>query len=459
MRPADALRRHMEMGSTGSLTVSPDDASTISVYLMQGEILAAEAADDGPQLVRRLVNAGHVSREQAQSLLARLSNAPQVGDVLFGAVPDDVVMDLYGRRFRQNLVDFLLAEGESEFVTKEDIHVENVQVGHDSHELLEQLDATLERILPLLPPAEPVLVRGEAPPVSELQGELLERMPGDGSLMGLLDSSPREPVETLVELVALIEQGSLGLLDEPPAPVPAVDVEEDELPLEFTEEITDDHDEVGEPVVVDDLSLFEDAEVDEGAMAMFADHDHSRGRGDGVFTVSRDLLDTVDLSGLSLLGPDEVDDEQLLEMEDGDEIEAAGGAVSLRFGSPPLTHEEAITKIQVTNEVLRQLSLALDDEHGSGSGQASVQLLIESSGTFFASLFKGVDAGRDGTMPLERLLANIDQRPESERRRTLNRAMKDLVERGFTMAVERVSEERFEELLERIAGFQGRMGL
>jgi len=456
----------MEMGSTGSLTVAPDGAATISVYLMQGEILAAEAIDDGAQLVRRLVNSGHITAEQGQSMLARLANVVQVGDVLFGTIPDDVVMELYGRRFRQNLVDFLLAEGTTEFTAREDIHVENVQVGHDSYELVEQLGAAIQAVGELLNPADQVLVLGEEPPGSALQGELLECMPTDGALGALLDASPREPLETLVELQRMLEQGSLLL--------------QGELPLEATESVpveavaadgdpelaTDEHEELSsevcmdEPIVVDDMAMLDEPEVDDSAMAMFADHDFSRGRGgDGLFSVSRELLDTVDLSGVDLIEPGESDDELLLEMEDGDEVEAAGGAVSLRFGSPPLTSEEAITKIEVTNEVLRQLASALDDEHGSGSGQAAVQLLVESSGALFASLFVGVDAGRQGVMDTQQIINNVFERPETERRRILNKAMKDLIERGFTLAVERVSEERFEALLEQIAGYQGRMGL
>ena len=469
MRPADALRRHMEMGSTGSLTVERPGDSDIAIYLMQGEILAAEATDDGPQLVRRLVNGGHVSADLGQSLLARLANAAQVGDVLFGTVPDDVVMDLYGRRFRQNLVDFLLAEGDSEFASCEDIHVENVQVGHDSYELLEQLDAALARVGRLLPPATPLLLVGDEPPLSNFQIMLLESLPVDGSLDAMLDASPREPVETMLEVLALLDQGSLlldgeenvELLQAPDEEITA-DHEEPDGDIELMAEpmVVDDDELMAEPTVVDDISLLDQPPLDERDIAVFADNDFSRGRsGDGIFSVSRELLDTVDLSGLALLGPGESDDELLLEMEDGDEIEAAGGAVSLRFGSPPLTHEEAITKIEVTNEVLRQLAQALDDEHGSGSGQASVQLLLESSGSAFASLFAGVDASRDGALDTMRVLGNIDKRPESERRRSLNRAMRDLVERGFTLAVERVSEGRFELLLERIAGYQHRLGL
>ncbi len=491
MRPADALRHEMEMGSTGSLTVHLQERADISIYLMQGEILAAEAEDDGPQLVRRLVNGGFVTAELGQTLLARLSNTSQVGDVLFGTVPDDVVMELYGRRFRQNLVDFVLSEGDCEFAIKEDIHVENVQVGHDSYELLEELDQLIASIGPLLPPADPCLLTGDEPPTSALQNQLLEALPPQGTLQDLVDGSPRESAETLCEVLALLEQGSLRLESDEP-----VVVEEPTEALEAGDDVVvaaDDSDdeavEAGEEVVLaaddpeDDLEIGDESQyddapeeaafpvvedlepgdapvVDEHDMAMFADHDTHRGRGgDGIFTVSQDLLDTVDLSGVSLLGPDVYDEEELLEMEDGDDVEAAGGAVSLRFGSPPLSSEEAITKIEVTNEVLRQLSVALDDEHGSGSGQAAVQLLVESSGTDFAALFVGVDACREGAMDTQRILLNIDKRPEGERRRLLNRAMRDMVERGFTMAVERISEERFEALLERIAGYQHRLGL
>ena len=464
MRPADALRRHMEMGSTGSLTVVPRDAARISIYLMQGEILAAECDDDGPHLVRRLVNGGHVTCEQGLSLLARLGNALQVGDVLFGTVPDDVVMDLYVHRFQQNLADFLLADGDCEFASKEDIHVENVQVGHDSYELLERLDEVLVTVGAFMGADAPeILVLGEEPPASPEQARLLDTLPQDGALQGLLDASPFEPVQSMVLIRELLTAGSLSILAE--TDEPAEDDEEDTADFPVDEPgaapLEADGDAFGEPVVVDEMDLLEPSVVDEGAMAMFADHDHSRGQGgDGIFTVSRDLLDTVDLSGLNLVTTQEpVAEELILEMEDGDDVEAAGGAVSLRFGSPPLTSEEAITKIEVTNEVLRQLSIALDDEHGSGSGQASVQLLIESARTEFAPLFVGVEATREGCMDTQRVLANIDTRPEGEPRRLLNLAMRDLVERGFTTAVERISEERFEALLERIAGYQRRLGL
>jgi hypothetical protein len=469
MRPADALRTHIEKGSTGSLTVRLGAGLHVSVYLLQGEILAAESQNDGAELVRRLVNAGYLSVDQGQACVARLEHSGQVGEVLFGTVADDVVMELYGRRFRQNLAEFLLADGDTSFEAKEDIHVENVQVGHDSYELLEQMDALLGVAEPLMPPGDvPRLLPGSEAPATRRQEQLLDLLPSDGSLVKLLWVSPYETVETLAEVAEALLQGCLAL-DGPAvryggaeAAMDAEEVTAEDCGTFMAEPVVDDDQPMfDEPVVVEDMALFDEPAVAEDTLAMFADHDHSRGRGgDGVFTVSRDLLDTVDLSGVDLLaGADATEEELVLEMEDGDEVEAAGGAVSLRFGSPPLTHEEAITKIEVTNEVLRQLAKAMDEEHGSGSGQASVQLLVESARTDLAPLFSGVSVARDGALNVERMIRNIDKRPETERRRTLNRAMRDIIERGFTTAVERISDERFEALLEDIAGYQHRLGL
>jgi hypothetical protein len=494
MRPTEALRRHMEMGSTGALSVDLASGQAVSVYLLQGEILAAESAADGIELVRRLVNGEYITQEQGQTLVARLCHSPQVGDVLFGAVPDDLVMDLYGRRFRQNLADFLLCQAEARFTPKEDIHVENVQVGHDSYVLLEELQQQLELAAHLGEPAGSVFIaRGEEPPSKPLEAFLLDRLPPAGSLDDLLETSPREPLETLVMVAELLESGCLVLAQDPESPlapegdeetaeIPVGEQPEDDEALEAGEEpseelvqepvvvedasgldpffaVDDPSGDLGdEPMVVDDMSML-DGPVGESDLAMFADQDRVRGGGDGVFTVSRELLDTVDLSGVELIRTDNDPEEMVLEMEDGDEVEAAGGAVSLSFGSPPLTHEEAATKIQVTNEVLHQLCLALDDEHGSGSGQAAVQLLVESARTDLAVLFLNVDADRDGAIDTQRVIANIDRRPEAERRRLLNRAMRDLIERGFTMAVERISDERFEAMLESISGYQQRLGL
>ena len=450
MRPVEALRRHLELGSTGALFSSGCGGAGVSVFLMQGEILAAESPDDGRDLVLRLRNGGHLDIERARAIEERLLHAPQIGDVLFGTLSDDIVMAHYAARFRENLARFLAGEGEAEFAPREDVQIENVQVGHDSGELLAELAGAVASLEPLL--ARRDTLRLERGPVSRATSQervLLERLPDDGRLSALLDASPWEECETLQLVAGLLEKGGLRRC----APEPGEPPEGQVVALDPGQpDLIEPEDGYREPVVV------EEAEG-EDEMSMFRDHDHRRRHGEGVFTVARELLDTVDLSGLGfLVGQGEIED-QILEMEDGDRVDAASGAVNLCFTSPPLKPGEAQRKIDVTNEVLRQICAALDEEHGSGSGQAAVQLLIESVSPDLAALLQGVDASREGQLDAGRLCANLEQRAESERRRVLNAALRDLVERGFTMTVEQISEARFEEMLQRIAGFQQRLGL
>jgi hypothetical protein len=209
----------------------------------------------------------------------------------------------------------------------------------------------------------------------------------------------------------------------------------------------------------DDSPVVSDEPDGEADLSMFRDHDHRRRTADGTFSVARDLLDRVDLSGFAYFDDVAPADDQILEMEDGERVDASSGAVNLCFSSPPLTSEDAARKIDVTNEVLRQICLALDEEHGSGTGQAAVLLLVESCPMEVAPLFHGADPGSDGALVTARIVDNLEQRPEAERRRLLNAALKDIVERGFATTAERIGEARLEAMLERIAGFQRRLGL
>lgn len=472
MRPLDTLRRHMELGSTGTLMVRPTEGSPIAVYLMQGEILAAESPADGAVILARLVNTGAVGREQAEVLGERLRHAGQVGDVLFGTVSDDLLMDLYTRRFRENLACFIRSAGEVSFAERETIHVENVQVGHDSWELLAELEEQLVLLGPLLQADRSLRLEVHAAPVpGTRRGKVLAALPADGKLGGLLDASPFEIHETLAHVAALVDEGGLVVTalratGVQPGGLPELDAE-----ALATEEIRPEDGGPGgeadayatflglapgsddaQPVVVD-----EPAEADD--LTMFRDHDRRRRATDGTFTVSRELLDTVDLSGFAFFEDVAQADDQILEMEDGERLDASSGAVNLCFTSPPLEAGDAARKIDVTNEVLRQICRALDEEHGSGTGQAAVQLLVESCPMEVASLFHRAEPGRDGALDTARIVGNLEQRTEAERRRLLNRALKDLVERGFTTTAERISEAHLEAMLERIAGFQRRLGL
>jgi hypothetical protein len=283
----------------------------------------------------------------------------------------------------------------------------------------------------------------------------------------LLLASPFEPLETLTHVVALLGSGALVRGDvgdvggEPQALAGCPGGAE-----EGAEEASVETGELEEGAVLGDPEVDDDAgpvvvdRPEEGDdLSMFRDHDRRQRAGDGTFSVARELLDRVDLSGFSLFDDLVPGDDQVLEMEDGDKVDAAAGAVNLCFTSPPLGHEDAIKKVEVTNEVLRQICRALDDEHGSGSGQAAALLLVESCPVEYAAIFAGIEPGRDGAIDAARAVCNLEARPESERRRLLNGALRDLVERGFAVSVERLGEERLEVMLERIAGFQQRLGL
>ncbi|MFH1469651.1 MAG: hypothetical protein ABIO70_35020 [Pseudomonadota bacterium] len=477
MRPLDTLRRHMELGSTGTLMVQPVEGPPIAVYLMQGEILAAESPADGADILTRLVNAGAVEREQAEVLGERLRHAGQVGDVLFGTVSDDLLMDLYTRRFRENLACFIRSVGEVTFAERETIHVENVQVGHDSWELLAELEEQLVLLGPLLQADRSQRLEIHTSPApGARRGKILAALPADGTLGGLLDASPFELHETLALVATLLDEGGLVV-----APVRSTALRPEGLPeldaeALATEEIRpeergpEDGEPGGEadayatflglaPGSGDEQPLVVDEPAEDDELTMFRDHDRRRRATDGTFTVSRELLDTVDLSGFAFFEDVAQADDQILEMEDGERLDAASGAVNLCFTSPPLEAGDAARKIDVTNEVLRQICRALDEEHGSGTGQAAVQLLVESCPMEVASLFHRAEPGRDGALDTARIVSNLEQRPEAERRRLLNRALKDLVERGFTTTAERISEAHLEAMLERIAGFQRRLGL
>ena len=75
------LSRHIEKGAPGRLCVGHGH-NNVSVYLMNGQILSAEAADDTQLLLRRLVNAGLLPRVRAEEMSALV----ELGERVFGTI-------------------------------------------------------------------------------------------------------------------------------------------------------------------------------------------------------------------------------------------------------------------------------------------------------------------------------------------------------------------------------------
>ena len=61
------LLQHLEKGATGKLVLGNGNEE-LCVYLMNGEILSAEAADDAWMLLRRLTAAGYIADNRSAEL-------------------------------------------------------------------------------------------------------------------------------------------------------------------------------------------------------------------------------------------------------------------------------------------------------------------------------------------------------------------------------------------------------
>jgi len=609
--PADVAQDYLARGVTGVLQLQ-DERGDWLLYVMQGEILAAQGPDEGVHVVRRLVNGGAISAGQADRLLADLAEGEPLENLLLGRVPEDLFLDLLTNRFRQNVLEFITLRGTPGFRPLEAVFVENIQTGHDSLELLESLRAQRARIGPLRGLIDRLVVRpGRAPPAQLAHARLLDLCEPERLLQGLLAASPLEDGATLVAISDMAERGVVELVDleelqpqvgpadaldtlgphdgvaAPAAGVTAAPESDDDLDEDthrvkpvlsgddelldlMSEELqplsdlgaaelartalaqamaaeaaraaarrtpaepelepelepepeppatapgakagtggltdaraaassdTGDGADEGEDdpdvahairrareiearreaarlelerdqdgVMTRPLGFEFDVPVAEDELAFFEDQDQNRGRGDGGFSTEQELLDRVDLSiegmaafqrAMQLPNDGLSDEDGPLAMAEATEEEAAH-AVALNFSGPRLDERDIRRKLGVVNDVLAEIAGALDAHKGKGSGRVSVQILVDGPPTRYAPLFRAVQVDDQGRMDIERLVKNLRKRPEGERRRLLNESIVDLVQRVLSTSVEELDEDQVDDMLERIAGYQQRLGL
>lgn len=210
--PGRVLQEHLSRGVTGCLSLRTRKEVERRVYLMQGEILAAHGPDDPRAVLRRLVNNGAITESQSDKLLRRVTAGEGLDELLFGQIPDELLLDVLAMRFRQNLLEFLMADGEPAFEAMDAVFVDNIQVGHDTRALVEQLLGRAERIRPLRSrtPGARVLP-GPGGPSTMDQARLLDQV-GSGLLLSeLIEHSPLEEGETLDLVASMIGGGGLRL--------------------------------------------------------------------------------------------------------------------------------------------------------------------------------------------------------------------------------------------------------
>jgi hypothetical protein len=513
---ADAISAVLEQldgRETGCLPAE-SDVGTFRLYLMGGELLAAHAPDDGAAILRRLINNGALTEAMGGQILLEAGDRSVI-DFVAGKVPDDLLYDTLSARFRQNVIDFL-GLGPGDFEPMEAVFVDNIQVGHDSRALLDELEDLRRRIAPLqLAAAELLVTPGAWVPATQDEARLLDLCGQSAPLSELLDLSPWEPFHTLRLLADMMAAGTVVSRPLPPAPRDADAPTEELTPTEELAEDTLDVwlDEAGGKrrrrkkrrsqavSPPDDVPSATPAGVDLDAetptvpqpplpppsqedtsdepseairfhkdveramdlddeMSMFADHDQTRGAGsdDGAF--SGEVLDRVELGDRAVEHDPTPTNDEVIEVGEAEDVDPSQpvSTVSLSFTGPDLGLSDTTNKIAVCNEVLGEVAQAMDRTKGPGAGRACIQLLVDGTPHEFAPLFLGIEVDLNGAVDVQRVMKNLGKRPQAEHRRLVNRGVRDLIERALSSTFEELGDEAVEEVMAHIAGYEKRLG-
>ncbi|MFT5583459.1 MAG: hypothetical protein ACI9VR_001037 [Cognaticolwellia sp.] len=419
-------------------------AGELSVYVMEGEVLAARSEDDDTMLLRRLLRTGKVDKQE----LSALRNAAQGGrleEVLLRKLPSEQAETLAFERMRENLGRFLMAE-EPSFERMDSLLIGHLHIGHNSRQLLAELESLLELGSELSSEEglSTTLARSGFEPEPE-HDALWSLVSECRSVAWIVQKAPSEELDTLATLARMLESGVLKRIED------LTPEEEEAALMAELERAADDPDFVEEP-----LKERPDEEVFEEELAMFADNDFVRGGdGDGAFTKTKEELDAdrIDLThgrdDMSALG-------ELV----GDQETVNTAGVKMNFGGPRLSNDDAAKKSAVANQVMESLCLAFDTQDGPGAGMTRVQLLVDGAPSNFSVLFRNARASSKGTVPAQVLIANLRNRPATEHRRLLNNGLANLIDRAMNMGAENLEDDDIlDAFLETCVGYQKRLGL
>lgn len=416
-RAIDAVRIRMARGQTGRVRVHVPTRGECSVYLLDGELIAATHEDDPSAIVDRLVARGRMSSQTASQLHGRAVDGALGFDALHAVADVDRVGRLMGGRFRDNLVHFLFDGGRFVFESLDTVRVPHLQMGHDSAGLLRELEMVHERIRPWIGLERRRQVgMGPHTPGSPQQRHIQALCASGVQLGSLLKASPFFVAQTLVLVVQMVEAGSLE----------ASVVEADDGPA---------------PAAIDHALKMAAAQRERRAEAAksasaypaFADHEQDdRGMGQGTFRGDRDRVD---------LGPS-----------------APARAPGLRLTAPQLSQAEVSRRVGVCNEVLTALTQAWIDQYGSSEGRRVAQLLVDGAPLSTSSLFRAVQVDAKGRLGAAQIVQNLERRPGPERRELLTKGLADLIDRSLAKAAEGLDEDRLSAMLQQVAGYTERMG-
>ncbi len=462
-------------------------AAEVSVYVMNGEVVAATSPDDERVLVHLLQRQGVLRRKIVRQLEEALENSqPIFGDLLtYGGKALDRA--LYAR-FENNLATFVGSISAPGWEALRTVFVDNLQMGHDTAQLIEGACDLWDRASVL---DVDTMVETGATPFDDDDALWVAKAVGRGArtVSSILLALPMEELRARVEILDMLDKGMIrvaGLeLDEDDAPTESPDVEdiadqetvygvdvaalEARLEAEEAQTLVDAPPAASEDAETADFTADEEAahaaplpstterpstldqwmqqmsSVDEDELEFFQDHDHERGSAEqGAFSTEQHNLDRVEVVDLQA---------------SDDDVIAVDEAPTARFGAPVLGENEALEKIGVANEALAHIVAAFDAAEGPGKGRAVVQLLVEGCPSRYAALFHAIQVGEAGEIPDAELIENLASRPPTEHRQLLNSGLLDVVDRAISSAADELPDEAFDAMYEAVAGFRKRLTL
>lgn len=471
-----ALVRHVEKSSTGCVSVGAG-AAKLSIYLMSGGILASESVDDTRQILRMLQLRDALTPEQVDGFEAQLESSEPIFGPLLDAAPHEMMEKVLFDRFRQNIAEFVGSISKAKFKSMKSVFVENIQMGHNTPELISaccdlfdrsnklDIDTTVVRSGGVLSNDDQKLVAEQLSDVPRTVSSLLLMVPMEPHIArnvlldmvingsAALDDDDEEDESDAPTYYAGNDSPSLEALAEDaqptevaPVPTPPKAADASKVPTLAPEPPPDPNDENGGAGDLSSYNAWKESSsqmVSDEELDFFSDHDYDRSVGqDGSFSTDLHNLDKVEVAGMGDDAPIEADE-----------------APAAKFSAPVLSEDDARDKIKVANEVLEIVVKAFDEAEGSGRGRSVVQLLVDGSPSKFATILAEVRVTVDGTLPEEQVLDHLYSRPQTEHRQLIKNAMLDIIERALSSAADELPDEQFDSVFENVAGYRGRMGL
>jgi hypothetical protein len=410
-RGIDAIRSLMAAERTGCLRVYVPARGEALVYLLDGDVIAATTPDDASSLLGRLTARGRVPADIAKGLNEA---APLTMTTLERAVQATAVERLMAGRFRDNLIFFLFDGGRFEFEEMETVRIPHIQMGHDSAGLLRELEVVHGRIAPWMNVQRVRrITSGDKNPGSPQQRHIQALCTAGVRLDKLVEASPFFPAQTLVLVAQMIDRQSL---------IASV-LQMEEGPKQGA---------VDHAIEMARMEAERRSSLRDTGLTAFADHERSgRGPGKGEFTGGSDR---VDLEAPPVRRP------------------------GLRTAAPSLDSQEIVRRIGVCNEVLQAFVHTWDDQHGAGEGRRVAQLILDTAPGNCSALFERAMVDGKGRIGASRILANVERRPEAQRRELVRRGLSDLIDRTLARGADGLDDAHLDRMLTRVAGYRQRLG-